>query len=100
MAVASYAQARVHSALGVMALTAILLAAACTSGETSAFGPTPTTTGEQHWRTEITRVPPPRKGCFKAVYPKLEWRQVSCTRTPTYPQPPPGAWPATVGNSK
>jgi von Willebrand factor type D domain len=95
-----YRQKKMYGVLGVMALTAILLVSACTTDGTVASRPTPTTTSEQHWRTEIEKIPPPRKGCFKTVYPKLEWREVACTRTPTYPQPPRhGPRPFTVGNN-
>ncbi len=100
MAVKLYGQKKAHRVLGIMALMAILLASACTANGTGASRPTPTTTGEQHWRTEIAKVPPSGKGCFQAVYPKLAWREVSCTRTPTYPQPPRhGPRPFTVGNN-
>jgi VWD domain-containing protein len=103
MAVNSYAQKNVHSVLGVVALTVILLASACSSGGAGGVGgsgPTPTKTGERLWRAEIVQVPSPAKGCFKAVFPKLEWLAVSCTRAPAYPQPPGhGPRPATVGNT-
>ena len=96
-----YAQKKVRGVLGIVALAASLLASACTSsGSPGASKPTPTATSEQNWRSEIAKVPLPKKGCFKAVYPKLEWQQVPCGKTPTYPQPPRhGPRPATVGNN-
>jgi hypothetical protein len=104
MTVKPYAQKKVRSALGVVAIAASLLASACSSSgspaSTGAAKPTPTATSEQNWRSEIAKVPRPKKGCFKAVYPKLEWQAVPCVKTPTYPQPPQhGPRPETVGNN-
>ena len=95
-----YAQKKVRSVLGIVALAASLLASACSSsGSPGASKPTPTATSEQNWRSDIAKVPLPKKGCFKAVYPKLEWQEVPCVKTPTYPQPPQhGPRPAVVGN--
>jgi hypothetical protein len=100
MAVKSYAQKKVRGVFGIVAVAAALLASGCSSGGSPAAGkPTPTATSEQNWRSALAKVPLPKKGCFKAVYPKLEWQAVPCVKTPTYPQPPQhGPRPATVGN--
>jgi len=53
-----------------------------------------------NWRVSIAQVPLPRKGCFQAAYPATTWRDVACTTTPNYPQPPKrGPRPLVVGNS-
>src|SRR6266566_3802805 len=52
------------------------------------------------WRVSMAQVPLPKKGCFQSAYPSREWREVTCTTTPKYPQPPRhGARPLTVGNN-
>jgi hypothetical protein len=51
------------------------------------------------WRVDIAQIPQPKKGCFIATYPSKEWREVPCTSTPPYPQPPRrGPRPLIVGN--
>jgi hypothetical protein len=51
------------------------------------------------WRVSIAQIPLPKKGCFESAYPSREWREVPCTSTPAYPQPPRrGPRPDTVGN--
>ncbi|MGB8901382.1 MAG: hypothetical protein WCC90_20050, partial [Methylocella sp.] len=41
----------------------------------------------------------PKKGCFKATYPKTEWEEVPCATAPNRPYPPArGPRPETVGN--
>ena len=51
------------------------------------------------WRIDIAQIPQPKKGCFTATYPSKEWREVPCTSTPPYPQPPRrGPRPRIVGN--
>jgi len=51
------------------------------------------------WRNSLKRVPLPKKGCFTAVYPKAEWREVKCTTPPHRPYPPAsGGRPSVVGN--
>jgi hypothetical protein len=42
------------------------------------------------WRNEMARIPLPKKGCFKASYPALQWQEVPCTpprKRPYAPQP-------------
>lgn len=51
------------------------------------------------WRKLMMVAPRPEKGCFKAVYPKTELREIPCTEAPPYPYPPRrGPRPLTVGN--
>src|SRR5579862_3621622 len=50
------------------------------------------------WRTSMTRTHLP-KGCFRATYPAIEWRQVSCAPAPSRPfLPARGLRAETVGN--
>jgi hypothetical protein len=54
----------------------------------------------EDWDKAIARVPQPKKGCFKATYPRLEWQEVPCTTPPNHPYPPArGHRPETVGGS-
>ena len=54
----------------------------------------------EEWQRAIARVPQPRKGCFTAAFPSMEWREVGCVTAPSYPQPPRrGARPEVVGNA-
>jgi len=96
------AQKTVHWTLGVMALASILLGslAACTPGKPpTPAGPSPTTS-ERDFQKEMTQVPLPKKGCFKATYPTREWHEVPCTTAPTYPMPPHnGLRPDIVGST-
>jgi hypothetical protein len=48
------------------------------------------------WRKSMTRVPMPKKGCFKASYPGTEWREVTCTAAPARSYQP---RPYTVGSA-
>jgi hypothetical protein len=51
------------------------------------------------WRVSMAQISLPKKGCFESAYPSREWREVPCTSTPAYPQPPRrGPRPDTVGN--
>src|SRR5207248_7963181 len=40
------------------------------------------------WRKWMERNPPPKKGCFKATYPKMKWEQVPCGPPSPYPNGP------------
>jgi len=54
-----------------------------------------------NWRKSMTRVHIPRKGCFTASYPSMEWQETGCTVAPLVPHPHPGAkhaHPETVGD--
>src|SRR5436190_24241192 len=48
------------------------------------------------WRKSMTRVPMPKKGCFKTSYPSTEWREVPCTAAPVGSYQP---RPYTVGSA-
>lgn len=51
------------------------------------------------WRSSIMHVPLPKKGCFKAGYPKNEWQEVPCTKAPLVPfRPARGPIPEQIGN--
>src|SRR6185436_12246205 len=43
---------------------------------------------QQQWQKEMDKVPLPKKGCFTAEYPTLEWKEVACVTPPNYPYPP------------
>ena len=81
---------KVHRILGIIAVTSILLSglAACAPGKPPAHTRPSPTTSEQDFQKEMTQVPLPKKGCFKATYPTREWQEVPCTTAPTYPQTP------------
>jgi len=54
----------------------------------------------EEWQKSMSQVPLPKKGCFRAVYPSIEWQETPCTTGPAYPMPPRrGPRPLTVGNS-
>src|SRR5258706_4639242 len=92
------AQNTMHRVLSILVLTTILSAsAAC--GATS--GSTTTPASEHDWRTKIVQVLLPKKGCFTAAYPSLQWQAVACSTTKvTYPSPPRhGPQPNNVGNT-
>lgn len=96
MAVKSFsrAQKKTQRVLGVLAVVSILSGlAACTQQ---------VTTTEPDWRTKMSNVPLPKKGCFKAAYPTVEWREVICITPPNQPYPPargrPGAFAVGNGN--
>lgn len=42
----------------------------------------------EEWQRAMSQVPLPKKGCFKADYPKMEWQEVPCIAGPNYPMPP------------
>ena len=51
------------------------------------------------WRAKILAVPQPKKGCFTAKFPSLEWQEIPCVAGPNYPMPPrSGIIPEIVGN--
>jgi hypothetical protein len=52
------------------------------------------------WRRAILEFRAPGTGCFKAAFPLVEWRQVSCVTRPTVPYDPRhGPTPFTVGGN-
>jgi hypothetical protein len=54
---------------------------------------------QEEWRNAITTKPQPKKGCFTAKFPSLEWQEIPCVNGPKYPMPPrSGIVPETVGN--
>ncbi len=54
---------------------------------------------QEEWRNAISTKQQPRKGCFNAKFPSLEWREIPCVNGPKYPMPPrSGIVPETVGN--
>jgi hypothetical protein len=54
---------------------------------------------QEEWRNAITAKPQPRKGCFTAKFPSLEWQEIPCVNGPDYPMAPrSGIVPETVGN--
>lgn len=54
---------------------------------------------QEAWQAEMSRLPVPKKGCSVSTFPAIEWRQVACAPSPTYPQPPRrGPRPLVVGN--
>jgi hypothetical protein len=95
----------------LLSVTASAQSTAPTSAEPTAVPspqaakpPVPLTPAErqnrEQWRREMSAIPLPKKGCFTAVYPGKEWREVPCVPAPNYPQPPRrGARPFVVGNS-
>jgi hypothetical protein len=53
----------------------------------------------EEWQKSMSQVPLPKKGCFRGVYPSMEWQETPCTTGPAYPMPPRrGPRPLTVGN--
>jgi hypothetical protein len=51
------------------------------------------------WHKRMLAVPLPKKGCFRGVYPNMEWQEIPCVATPSYPQPPRhGPRPLVVGD--
>jgi hypothetical protein len=61
--------------------------------------PPPPAQSLEAWRVIMSRVPVPKKGCFKSSYPSISWQEVPCTGAPPRPYPPArGSRPATVGN--
>ena len=54
---------------------------------------------QEEWRNAIATKPQPKKGCFTAKFPSLEWQEIPCVNGPKYPMPPrSGIVPETVGN--
>ncbi len=92
---------KVQRVVRVLAVASILFGlAACFPGKpTDGTTPSPTMSQEDY-PAELAKVPLPKKGCFKAVYPQLEWQESPCTEAPTYPQVPRrGPRPRTIGNN-
>jgi hypothetical protein len=51
------------------------------------------------WQKSMSQVPLPKNGCFRAVYPSMEWQETQCTPGPSYPMPPRrGPRPLIVGD--
>lgn len=51
------------------------------------------------WRSAIAAKPQPKKGCFTAKFPSLEWKEVRCVEGPRQPMvPKSGIVPEIVGN--
>ena len=51
------------------------------------------------WRQSMMQMPVPKKGCFTATYPKIEWQEVACGSPSQFPNPPRGGpRPNIVGN--
>lgn len=54
---------------------------------------------QEEWRNTVSRKAPPKKGCFTTEFPSVDWREVPCVETPSYPMPPrSGVVPLNVGN--
>jgi len=54
---------------------------------------------QEEWRNAITAKPQPKKGCFTAKFPSLEWQEIPCVNGPDYPMPPrSGIVPEIIGN--
>ena len=54
---------------------------------------------QQEWRDSIAAKPQPKKGCFTAKFPSLEWQEVPCVDGPKTPMlPRHGIVPNIVGN--
>jgi len=54
---------------------------------------------QEEWRNAIAAKPQPKKGCFTAKFPSLEWQEIPCVDGPKYPMSPrSGIVPQTVGN--
>jgi hypothetical protein len=53
----------------------------------------------EEWQRAMSQVPVPKKGCFNATYPSLEWHEVPCGAPSEYPNAPAsGPRPNIVGN--
>jgi hypothetical protein len=81
-----------------LAVFLLLLSAAAFSAAGQQTGKLPVSRAEQLkydiWRKAMVRVPMPKHGCFKAVYPSMEWQEAQCAKPPDVPYPPP---PQVVG---
>ncbi len=54
---------------------------------------------QAEWRNAISQKAAPKKGCFTAKFPSVEWQEVPCVDAPNYPMAPKsGIVPFTVGN--
>lgn len=42
----------------------------------------------EEWHKAMIQLPHPKKGCFKATHPKVEWQEVPCGKAPDRPYPP------------
>ena len=90
--------------LSIAIFLAGLLSSCSAAHEATTGTPGPQTSAEarlyEDWRTSMTQVPLPKKGCFQSSYPSKEWREVQCSRTKVaYPMPPrSGPRPQIVGN--
>src|SRR5437868_1503392 len=40
---------------------------------------------QEEWRNAIATTPQPKKGCFTAKFPSLEWQEIPCVNGPDYP---------------
>ena len=59
----------------------------------------PRAKGHDAWRIAMQKLRVPGKGCFKASYPSIQWKQVGCLPPSRKPFPPArGPRPFTVGN--
>jgi hypothetical protein len=53
----------------------------------------------EEWQRSMSQIPMPKKGCFNASYPSLEWHEVPCGPPSKFPNPPArGPRPNIVGN--
>src|SRR5947209_2686706 len=59
-------------------------------------GKQPAEPSREAWHKAMERVPRPKKGCFKASFPALEWQEVSCAERHKRPLTP---RPQTVGGA-
>jgi hypothetical protein len=51
------------------------------------------------WHKKMIQLPKPKPGCFKAVHPKVEWKEVKCVKAPDRPfLPSRRTLPEEVGN--
>jgi len=93
---------------------ALLIALAYTSASFAAPQPPPNPQGgaaaneqvspeeaarRKDWKESMLRKPAPKKGCFNAAYPRTEWTELPCVKSPNIPATPRrGPRPAVVGN--
>jgi len=91
--------------LGIAIILAEILSSCSAAHEETTGTPGNVTSAEsklrEDWRTSMTQVPLPKKGCFQSSYPNKEWREVQCSTTKvSYPMPPrSGPRPQIVGNN-
>ena len=82
-----------HAATSVVVLIAAVLAWPATSLAQSttptpaqppqAEARQPTAAERANWRKELQAAPRPSRGCYTAIYPERQWREVACTTPPT-----------------